>query len=69
MLKALTYALTASTLFVLPNALANDIAQGDVIEVELNQVIPTQPSVGYDQVYYKLGRFAHDKKKLFDEIC
>ncbi|MDN2483703.1 ParB/Srx family N-terminal domain-containing protein [Vibrio agarivorans] len=69
MLKALTYALTASTLFVLPNALANDIAQGDVIEVELNQVIPTQPSVGYDQVYYKLGRFEHDKKKLFDEIC
>ncbi|QSA20742.1 chromosome partitioning protein ParB, partial [Vibrio furnissii] len=30
---------------------------------------PTQPSVGYDQIYYKLGRYQHDAEKQFDEIC
>ncbi|MCK6264416.1 ParB/Srx family N-terminal domain-containing protein [Vibrio sp. ZSDE26] len=54
---------------IAPTAFASNIAQGDVIQVQLNEVIPTQPSVGYDQVFYKLGRFEQDKKKLFDEIC
>lgn len=69
MLKAISFALSASALLAMPNAFAAEVAQGDVIQIQLNQVIPTQPSVGYDQVFYKLGRFEHDKKKLFDEIC
>jgi hypothetical protein len=42
---------------------------GDVIEVSLDQVHPTQAVIGFDQVYYKLERFAKDRQKLFDEIC
>ena len=42
---------------------------GDVIEVTLDQVHPTQAVIGFDQVYYKLERFARDRQKLFDEIC
>ncbi|MGF1695659.1 ParB/Srx family N-terminal domain-containing protein [Vibrio lamellibrachiae] len=68
MFKIKTLLLTVSTLLTAPT-LATDVTQGDVIQVELGDVIPTQPSVGYDQVYYKLGRFEQDKKKLFDEIC
>ncbi|MBJ7553407.1 ParB/Srx family N-terminal domain-containing protein [Marinomonas spartinae] len=42
---------------------------GSVTKVSLDQIHPTQPAIGYDQVYYKLGRFKKDPKKLFDEIC
>jgi len=42
---------------------------GDVVEVSLDQVHPTQAVIGYDQVYFKLERFARDRQKLFDEIC
>jgi hypothetical protein len=42
---------------------------GDVIEVTLEQVHPTQAVIGFDQVYYKLERFAKDRQQLFDEIC
>jgi hypothetical protein len=42
---------------------------GDIIEVTLEQVHPTQAVIGFDQVYYKLERFAKDRQKLFDEIC
>jgi hypothetical protein len=48
---------------------AGTVSQGDVIRVALSDVHPTQPSVGYDQVFYKLGRFEHDTKKMFDEVC
>jgi len=30
---------------------------GDLIEVSLRELHPTQPSLGYDEVYYKLGRY------------
>ncbi|MDR9827998.1 ParB/Srx family N-terminal domain-containing protein [Vibrio sp. FNV 38] len=73
MLKPISLAIV-STLLTIPTAFAtsvtqDNVIQGDVLQVQLEQVIPTQPSVGYDQVYYKLGRFDTDKKKLFDEIC
>ncbi len=42
---------------------------GDIVEVSLGQVHPTQAVIGFDQVYYKLERFAKDRQKLFDEIC
>ncbi|WP_292414722.1 MULTISPECIES: ParB-like protein [unclassified Methylophaga] len=43
--------------------------KGDVIPVQLHQLKPTQSSVGYDQVFYKLGRYEGDTEKKFDEIC
>lgn len=42
---------------------------GSVINVSLSELKPTQPSIGYDQVMYKLGRYQFDKEKQFDEIC
>lgn len=33
---------------------------GDVIQVSIADMIPTQGAVGYDQVYYKLGRWQGD---------
>lgn len=74
MLKTVSTLLSVSALLSAFNASAatpsNDtVSQGDVIQITLSDVIPTQPSVGYDQIYYKLGRFEQDKKKLFDEIC
>ncbi len=48
---------------------ALDLKQGDIVEVTLNQLHPTQPSVGYDQIMYKLGRYQFDREKMYDEIC
>jgi hypothetical protein len=51
-------------------------AAGDLIDVTLGELHPTQPAVGYDEVYYKLGRYASDKdeqaghvNKRFDDWC
>ncbi|MFF2045070.1 ParB/Srx family N-terminal domain-containing protein [Kitasatospora sp. NPDC058170] len=49
---------------------------GDLLDVTLDQVRPTQSSVGYDEVYYKLGRYTSPKDELngsvnkrFDDWC
>ncbi|WP_397450415.1 ParB/Srx family N-terminal domain-containing protein [Pseudomonas sp. NA-150] len=42
---------------------------GDLVEVSLDQLHPTQAAIGFDQIYYKLGRFADQRGKLFDEYC
>jgi hypothetical protein len=46
---------------------------GDLIEVVLSEVKPTQPSLGYDEVYYKLGRYGAASKdainKRFADWC
>lgn len=47
------------------------------IEVALDELLPTQPAVGYDQIYYKLGRYGAEdlvmektnKPKKFAELC
>jgi len=51
-------------------------AADDLIDVTLGELHPTQPVVGYDEVYYKLGRYASDKdeqagkaNKRFDDWC
>ncbi|MFF7335083.1 ParB-like protein [Streptomyces sp. NPDC008150] len=51
-------------------------AAGDLLEVTLDQLHPTQPSLGYDQIYYKLDRYASPKdeangdvNKRFDDWC
>lgn len=33
-----------------------DARAGDVLKVQIKELHPTQPSVGYDQIYYHLGR-------------
>ncbi|MFJ2215888.1 ParB-like protein [Streptomyces sp. NPDC101062] len=49
---------------------------GDLLDVTLDQLRPTQPSVGFDQIYYKLGRYSSSKdeengdvNKRFDDWC
>ncbi|MFJ1745453.1 ParB/Srx family N-terminal domain-containing protein [Streptomyces sp. NPDC088116] len=49
---------------------------GDLVDVTLDQLHPTQPSIGFDQIYYKLGRYGSTKdeqagsvNKRFDDWC
>ncbi|MFF2851764.1 ParB/Srx family N-terminal domain-containing protein [Streptomyces sp. NPDC058001] len=49
---------------------------GDLIDVTLGELHPTQSVLGYDEVYYKLGRYRSDKdaaaggfNKRFDDWC
>ncbi|MFD5470746.1 ParB-like protein [Streptomyces sp. NPDC127105] len=45
---------------------------GDLLDVRVGDVHPTQPSLGYDEVYYKLGRYTLGKdavNKKFDDWC
>lgn len=47
------------------------------LQVSLDELRPTQPAIGYDQVYYKLGRYGAEdlimaktnKPKKFAELC
>tara|TARA_Y100001951_G_scaffold105091_1_gene119812 strand:+ start:80 stop:1009 length:930 start_codon:yes stop_codon:yes gene_type:complete len=53
-------------------ALAQDYSAakpGELLQVPLTSLHPTQAAVGYDQIFYKLGRFANERNKLFDEYC
>ncbi|ROQ67924.1 hypothetical protein EDD93_2374 [Streptomyces sp. 840.1] len=49
---------------------------GDLLDVTLGRLHPTQPTVGFDQIYYKLGRYTATKdeangdlNKRFDDWC
>lgn len=45
---------------------------GDIVDVRIGDVLPTQPSLGYDEVYYKLGRYTLGKDKInkrFGDWC
>ncbi|MED7828509.1 ParB/Srx family N-terminal domain-containing protein, partial [Streptomyces chiangmaiensis] len=45
---------------------------GELLDVRIGDVHPTQPSLGYDEVYYKLGRYTLGKdaiNKKFDDWC
>lgn len=42
---------------------------GQVIEVTLAQLHPTQAVVGFDQIHYSLAVFAESPAKVFDEYC
>ncbi|MGK5061175.1 ParB/Srx family N-terminal domain-containing protein [Janthinobacterium sp. LB3P112] len=37
-----------------------------ILQVRLDELHPTQPAIGHDQVYYKLGRYAAEEKHLAD---
>ncbi|MFF4339391.1 ParB-like protein [Kitasatospora sp. NPDC001540] len=45
---------------------------GQLLDVRIGDVHPTQPSLGYDEVYYKLGRYTLGKdaiNKKFSDWC
>jgi len=45
---------------------------GDLVDVRIGDVHATQPSLGYDEVYYKLGRYSLGKdaiNKKYDDWC
>ncbi len=47
-------------------------ATGDLLDVTLGDLRPTQPSLGYDEVYYRLGRYTlgpDAKNQLLDAWC
>lgn len=43
-------------------------AQQNIL-VTMADLRPTQPAIGRDQIYYKLGRYAVDSAKNFDDAC
>ncbi|WP_257993582.1 ParB/Srx family N-terminal domain-containing protein [Cupriavidus pauculus] len=43
-------------------------AQQNIL-VTMADLRPTQPAIGRDQIYYKLGRYAVDSVKNFDDAC
>ena len=51
------------------SASAKSVKEGDIINVSLHELRPTQPSVGFDQIMYKLGRYQFEPQKMFDDIC
>jgi hypothetical protein len=45
---------------------------GDLLNAPLKDFHPTQPAIGYDQIYYKLGRYARNldtPNKKYDDYC
>ncbi|AJY29529.1 ParB/Srx family N-terminal domain-containing protein [Burkholderia thailandensis] len=42
---------------------------GDMLDVALGELRPTQGALGYDQIYYKLGRYERQPDKKFDDFC
>ncbi|WP_416446470.1 ParB/Srx family N-terminal domain-containing protein [Leucobacter sp. HNU] len=45
---------------------------GDLVDVRIGDVRPTQPALGYDEVFYKLGRYTMGKdaiNKKFGDWC
>ncbi|WP_267410489.1 ParB-like protein [Pantoea sp. GM_Pan_4] len=50
-------------------ALPPDIKAGEIVQVELAQLHPTQAAIGYRQLDYKQHRYQADPEKLFDDYC
>ncbi|MCM2549848.1 ParB/Srx family N-terminal domain-containing protein [Burkholderia glumae] len=44
-------------------------AAGQMLDVALGDLHPTQAALGYDQIYYKLGRYERDPLRKFDDFC
>jgi len=45
---------------------------GDLVEAKIEDLHPTQPSLGFDELHYRLGRFEFGKDKInkrFDDWC
>lgn len=68
MLRQVTFAL--ATLFAcVAQADYAGIQPGELLQVRLDELHPTQAVIGHDQVHYKLGRYAKESGKLFDDFC
>ena len=55
-----------------PNERYCSAASGDLLELSLGELRPTQPSLGYDEVYYRLGRYTlgpDGTEQLLDQWC
>ncbi|WP_409026587.1 ParB/Srx family N-terminal domain-containing protein [Janthinobacterium sp. SUN098] len=50
----------------LMSTVAGSAAHPRILQVRLDELHPTQPAIGYDQVYYKLGRYAAEEKHIAD---
>ncbi len=48
------------------NTVVGSTAHPRILQVRLDELHPTQPAIGYDQVYYKLGRYAAEEKHIAD---
>ena len=48
------------------NTVVGSAAHPRILQVRLDELHPTQPAIGYDQVYYKLGRYAAEEKHIAD---
>jgi len=49
-----------------------EAAAGDLVDTTLAELHQTQPSLGYDEVFYRLGRYTRGKdhpNELFDSWC
>jgi hypothetical protein len=44
-------------------------APGDILDVEIGRLRPTQGALGFDQIYYKLDRYRVDHSKELDDYC
>jgi hypothetical protein len=62
----------------LPKYLDKSAASTDPVMITLADALPTQPAIGYDQIYYKQGRYTHTAtgsvassqwQKAFDDLC
>ncbi|EZP35954.1 ParB/Srx family N-terminal domain-containing protein [Janthinobacterium lividum] len=51
---------------VLMATVVGSAAHPRILQVRLDELHPTQPAIGYDQVYYKLGRYAAEEKHIAD---
>jgi hypothetical protein len=52
----------------LPRAIA-DIQPGTVLTLRIDQLHPTQPAIGYDQIYATLERYRRSPQDKFDDYC
>jgi hypothetical protein len=56
----------------LPDWTHDSLAPADLVDVALTDMIPTQTVVGYDEIFYKLGRYRANRdspNKRFDDYC
>ncbi|NYE24295.1 ParB/Srx family N-terminal domain-containing protein [Pigmentiphaga litoralis] len=59
---------SAADVASLPRAIA-DLAPGAVLHLRIDDLRPTQPAVGYDQIYATLERYRRSPQDKFDDYC
>jgi hypothetical protein len=48
------------------STVVGNAAHPRILQVSLDELHPTQPAIGYDRVYYKLGRYAAEEQHIAD---